>query len=126
MRTDDATWWERVTWIILASCLFWLIAASALCADLTLAWEPPANAAECGVLTYRVYVSTNGGSAFFAVTNTAALTATVSNRFGVTVYAVTALNAAGDESDRSDTLTVARVMPRKPTITKYTITTEAK
>ena len=99
-----------------------LLAASCL-ADLTLTWDAPTNAAECGPLTYRLYASTNGGSAFFVLANVSGLTCSVSNRFGTTIYAVTALNASGDESDRSETLTVQRIKPQKPTITKYTITT---
>jgi hypothetical protein len=34
-----------------------LLAASAF-ADLTLTWDAPTNAAECGPLTYRLYAST--------------------------------------------------------------------
>ena len=126
MRTDEPTFWTRYTAAMLAVALTFLFAASALCADLTLAWDAPTNAPECGPLTYRLYASTNGGLAFFSVTNTAQTTVATTNRMGMTIYAVTALNASGDESDYSDTLTVTRVKPRKPTITKYTITTEAR
>ncbi len=108
----------------LLSILFVILLAASAFADLTLTWDAPTNAAECGTLTYRLYASTNGGAAFFVVTNTPLLTVATTNRFGTTIYAVTALNASGDESDRSDTLTVQRIKPQKPTITKYTITTQ--
>lgn len=71
-----------------------------------------------------VYVGQATGSYstnFYVSTNTAQIFVPMSKTYYV---AVTAVNAFGDQSDYSNEISIQRIKPTAPAITKYTITTK--